>query len=501
MAGRTRKAARNVVFNVGNQVVTLVLAFVSRTVFVRTLGAGYLGVNGLFSDVLSMLTMADLGLNTAMVYSMYKPLAEGDHERMAQLTTFYGKVYRVIALAVTVIGVALIPALPRIVNLSEPMPHLWLYYLLSLSNIVVSYLCVYRTSVLSADQKGYVLSGLSTATQTTCVVLQIVVLLLTGNFALYLAVMTVTTLAHNVAGSIIAARKYPFIRRRARLPRDEQRAIFANIGSSFLYKVSTVLISSTTNIIISVLIGTVVVGYYSNYLMLQNKIVMFYSAMFSALAASIGNVVATESAAKRREVFDAEQSVSFIFCGVTVPCYVVLVNDCMRLWLGTEYTFPFPVVLAIGLSLYLSCVCQPLWSYRDATGMYQRTKWVMACCAVVNCALAVVLGLWLGVAGVILAQAVAKLATYFWFEPMVLFGEFFDASPAGYFRDVGLNAALIAALVAAGVACGGFVHVDSWGMWIAKAAVMGVVCAVVTLACYRRSRGFGTILAKVRRRG
>ena len=158
---RTKKAFVNVAFNFANQIVTLVLSFISRTVFIYAFGVEYLGINGLFTDVLGLLSMADLGFNTVMVYSLYQPLAEKDTDKIASLVFFYRKVYIFIAIVVSVVGVAFIPFLPFVVNLEKELKDLNIYYLLSLANVVFSYLWFYKTSILTADQKNYVIVKIS----------------------------------------------------------------------------------------------------------------------------------------------------------------------------------------------------------------------------------------------------------------------------------------------------------------------------------------------------
>ena len=154
---RTKNSFRNILFSLANQLITILLGFVNRSVFIWTLGVGYLGISGLFSDILTMLSLADLGFGVALTYSMYKPLAEKDYDRLAALTGLYRRVYRIIALAVTVIGLALVPFLKYLINLKHPIPHITLYYLMFLANTVASYLVVYKTSILTADQKDYLL--------------------------------------------------------------------------------------------------------------------------------------------------------------------------------------------------------------------------------------------------------------------------------------------------------------------------------------------------------
>lgn len=172
--GRTQKAITNIFYNIMNQIIMLFLSFISRSIFIWGFGIEYLGINGLFADILNLLSLADLGFNTAMAYSFYKPLAEKDYEKIAGLVGFYKKVYYLIALGITIIGLALIPFLPVLINVEYEVQYLTIYYLLSLSTVVASYLCIYKTTILSADQKGYLVTKVSIYTNFVKTILQII---------------------------------------------------------------------------------------------------------------------------------------------------------------------------------------------------------------------------------------------------------------------------------------------------------------------------------------
>lgn len=483
--------------NFSNQVITLILTFVSRTFFIQAFGVEFLGLNGIFTDVLGMLSVADLGFNTAMVFSLYKPLAEGDKKKIAQYITFYRKVYYIIAASVTVAGVTLIPVLPYIVKTQHPINNLSVYYLFALANVVVSYLCVYKTSILSADQRGYLVSVISIVTNIVGTIFQIFSILLWSSYLVYLAIGTLRSILSNIIASHFASKAYPYINQREKLSSGERHSIFKNIGAAFIYKVSSVLLSATTNIVISVLINTAMVGVYSNYAMLQSKIMAFYSSIFLALTASIGNLIATESPLRRKQVFDSEQSLSFIFCVIVTPCYILLCNDFIHLWLGENYTLSFPLVIAVGLNLYLGCVFQPLWSYRDATGMYQHTKWVMAICAVLNLSLAAILGTRIGLLGIVLAAALSRLSTYAWFEPWVLFKLYFEDSPFKYYRDIVLNFIYIVVLTAILYIASSFFSVSTWPVLVVKALVIGTLCLSASIPLYIKTPGAKLLLQKI----
>ena len=355
------------------QFLTLILSFVARTVFIHTLGAEYLGLNGIFSDVLNLLSMADLGFNTTMAYSFYKPLAEHDEEKLAGLIHFYKKVYNVIAVVVTVVGIAVIPFLKYIVNTEQEIPHLAVYYLFSLANVVISYLFVYKSTILTADQKNYKVVNISIWTSLLKTILQIFSLLLLQNYILYLAIGVAVQFFNNLMASREAQKQYPFIKMERKITKEEEKAIFENMRSVFLYKISSTIFTATDNILISVLVGTAMTGIYSNYLMVSNKLLLIIQIIFSALTASVGNVIVREKSEKRYEVFSVIQSVSFILCGAIVSAFCIMANDFVYVWLGSGFTISTGAILAMTLNTYLSCVLQPLWIYRDATGLYVRT--------------------------------------------------------------------------------------------------------------------------------
>ena len=495
--GRTKYAVKNIAFNFTNQILTLLLSFASRTVFIWGLGASYLGINGLFSDVLGLLSMVDLGFNTAMVYSFYKPLAENDYLRMAGLITFYKKVYTFIAVGVSVIGIALVPALPYIINLETDIPNVTLYYLLSLANIVFSYLCVYKTSILSADQKNYKITRITIVVNVIRSIVQIIAIIIWKDYTIYLILGCISVLINNIVASHIATKEYPFIKEKVELTMKDKRNIFSNIGSVFLYKVSSVLLNATDNLLISIIIGTLAVGYYSNYLMLQNKISLFYTLIFTSLTASIGNLIVKENSKKRYEIFSCEQSISFIVCGVVIPGYTLLVNDLIKVWLGEEYVLSMLVVIASSLNMYLACVLQPLWSYREATGLYKRTKWVMVICAMVNLILSIILGRLIGLAGILFASALSRLCTYIWYEPKILFREYFELSPFKYYLQLVGNFGVVIIITCVTSWLSSVITVESIFLWIIKAILVGGSSLFIVLILYLNSSGIKIFRKKI----
>lgn len=496
-SSRTQNSIRNIIFSFANQLITILLGFINRSVFIWTLGVSYLGISGLFSDVLMMLSLADLGFGVALTYSMYKPLAERDYDKLAALTGLYRRVYRIIALAVALIGVSLVPFLKYIVNLRHPIPHINLYYLMFLANTVASYLVIYKTSILTADQKDYLLKKYQSIfgiARTACMT---VFLWLTHNYFVYLLIQVIFTYAQNLYCSYVAEKRYPFIKKHVAMPLKEVKEIFKNLYSVFLYKISGVLLNATDNTIISVIIGTGMVGYYSNYSMITAQITNLINTVFYSLTASLGNLVVREKSYRRYRTFLAIQSVSDIFSSVSTACLFLLFQDLIRVWLGEKFLLSNLTLFAITCNFYLGIILLPIWVYREATGLYQQTKYIMLLTAIINFALSIFMAKWIGIAGVIFASVIARLLTYFWYEPVILFKKYFAVSSWIYFLSIGKNILVTVLVIFVNDLL--FTHflVNGWLSLFIKTACIGVLSFIITSLFYLRNQGLNLIWQKL----
>jgi O-antigen/teichoic acid export membrane protein len=468
----------------------LVLSFVSRTIFLQILGVGYLGINGLFSDVLSMLNMAELGIGTAMTYSMYKPLAENDQETLAGLTHFYKQVYRIIAFVIAAIGVSLVPFLPYLVNLEKDIPHVEIYYLLFLAGNVASYFVVAKTTVLYADQKNYLILQHGAVWHTTEVLTMLLVLWLTKNYTLYLLTQLVFVYGRNFYMSHLATKYYPYLKQKIKLPKEKTKSIFKDIGSSFLYKIANVLITATDNTLISVLVSTEMVGYYSNYYIIVGKLSNLIGTLFTSLIASLGNLIAKESEEKRYQVFQTMQSLSLIISTFCVTCLALLEDDFIRVWLGNAYVLSPLTLVAIVINFYFVIATKPVTAFREAAGLFRKTKYIMLWTAILNIGFSIVLGWILGLPGILLATSFSKLLTYFWYEPKLLFQDYFSKPCRLYFYQMAKNALItITSIIAAWFVTQWFVP-QNWLQLIGKGTMVSMASLIVIIVCYHKTQGY-----------
>lgn len=495
---RTKKAFNNIVMNFLNQFSNLILSFISRTIFINVLGVELLGINGLFTDVLNLLSMADLGFNTAMVYSFYKPIAENDTKKISALINFYKKIYNYIALIISIIGVALTPFINIIVNTEKKIPLLEIYYLFALAGVVISYLFVYKTSIIIADQKNYVITRITVIVNFIKILIQVISLIIYKNYIIYLSINLIGNFINNYITSKKAVDMYPYINEKEKLDEIDKKSIFNNVKSIFLYKLSSLLLNATDNTLISVLISTVAVGYYSNYLMISNKVIMIIQIVFGSLTSSIGNLVIKEKSEKRYEIFKATQTISFIICGIIVTTFSILINDFINIWLGKEFTFSYSVVLIISFNMYLSCVLQPLWTYREATGLYIKTKYIMAIAAIINLILSIILGKVMGIGGILIASAISRLITYFWYEPLLLFKEYFSQPVYKYFIPIFFNIFIMITTLQISYNISNIIIVKSWLDLIVKSGICVTITSLIFTLIYSRSEGFKIIIRKIK---
>jgi O-antigen/teichoic acid export membrane protein len=439
LENRTRKeyVSLNILAGSASQVISLVLQLISRTIFLNILGIEYLGVNAIFFNVLTVLSLADLGFGTAIVYSMYKPLAENDKDTVVALMTYYKKIYQKIAILVAVIGIGMIPLLPYVVNLKTNIPHLTIYYLLYVMNIVISYFMAYKYTIISADQKDYLLSIYSLIGSIIQTILQIIILLVFKNFMLYLFVMILRTFLVNWFQTKKAKKLYPYIKETKELDSITKKSINDNVKSMFLYKLGGVLLNNTDNFIISMIVGTVYVGFYSNYLTVITAVTSFVIIIFNSLTHSVGNLNANNDKERQFEIFRVINFIAFWIMAFCSVCFFILLNDFITLWIGEEYVFGMLTVIVIVLNFFMPGTISDVSIYRDTTGMFRQTKYVFLLTAAINLVLSIILGKIYGIFGILLATAISRLVTNMWYEPFILFKTYFKKSPLLYFRRQG----------------------------------------------------------------
>lgn len=432
---RTAYSLLNMFANFAGYGINMVLSFICRMVFVRCLAQEYLGVSGLFSNILSMLSLTELGIGTAIVYAMYKPIAEDDHEKLASLMKFYGTAYKVIGCTVALFGLALLPFLDLIIG-EQPgiADDLHFIYLLYLFNSASSYFFSYRTTILTASQRNYVVVAINYVVVIIQNIIQIIVLLTLKNFTAYLFVQIICGLATNIITSQKAKKDYPFIAQKEVKPlsKEEKWGLIKNVKALTMYKLSGLLVNNTDNIVITYFNGLITTGVASNYTLLSGMISSLLNMVFGSMTASVGNLNAKESDETKYRVFKALNLANFWLYAWGAVGIVVVSGDLVHLLFGESYVLPQSIPVILAINFYMVGMQTAVLNYKSTMGLFRYGQYLLLITAAINILGDIVLGSRFGLFGIFAATAVSRLFTNAWYEPYAVYKYGLHRNPIQY---------------------------------------------------------------------
>lgn len=425
---RVTKSIKNTGFGLIGMAISLIAQFISRTFFIRLLGAEYNGINGLFSNILQVLNLAELGFAYSVAYALYAPLQSENREKICAIMNFLRRVYNVITIVVLMLGLICLPLLQFLIKddistLVFSIEEIRGFFAVYLLNTALSYVFSYKRTIITADQKSYLVSNVDNLSNVILYCVQIVALLVWQNYYLYLALMSAKTILGNVIITVIANRKYPYLKqnKRSTLDKNERKAILKNVGAMFFHRIGGVTIYSTTTIIISAFVGIMDTNKYVNYVLIVNAVRTMVDLVFSALTASVGNLCETAEKDYQYRVF---RRVSYFssFCSVfACICLFGLLNSFIPIWVGEDMVFDLPVVAIISLSAMIAIYRLAVGTFKNAKGLFKEDCFKPLVEAGFGIALAIGLSYVWGTMGVILGYTLASLLVALPVETFVLF--------------------------------------------------------------------------------
>lgn len=431
---RTNNSIRNIITSLIGQIISILVTFISRIIFIRILGENYLGINGLFTNILSLLSLAEMGFGSAIVYSLYKPLAKNEQAQIGALVGFYSKIYSIIGLVTLFPGLLIMPFINYFIKDNSNIPNLSIIYLLYLLNTVTTYFFAHKRSLLIADQKSYIVTIYKYGFFIALNIIQIIVLILTTSYIHYLILQVISSFVENYIISISVNKIYPFIRKgiKVELEKEEKRLIFRNARAMFYHRIGTVVVNSTDSILISAFVGIVWVGKYSNYLLVITALNSIIGHIFSSLTASVGNLNVLNRE-KSFNVFKAVLLANFWIIAFCSIAFKILINPFIILWLGDEFLLNDSITLVIALNFYLSGMRKAVLMYRDSLGLFWNDRYKPIFESVINLVASLVLVNLFGMIGVLIGTSISTLATCFWVEPYILYKHGFGRSTKEYY--------------------------------------------------------------------
>lgn len=476
---RSQYAAKNIAFGYISNIVVTILGFLLRTIFIYKLDKTLLGVNGLYTDILSVLSLADLGLGTAMNYSLYAPVARRDYAKVAAYMRVFKKAYRYIALVVACLGILLVPFLQYIIKDAGTISlgQLKLYYIIFLVNIVSTYLVSYKYSIVNAEQKGYIQTNITMITKLVTVVLQIGALLLWGNFTIYLLTqMTVELIQKGIVNTYLN-RKYPYLKETVseELSAEEKSGVTRNVKALLLHKLGDIARFQTDSIIISAFISVALVGMVDNYKLVITSVSGFVNIIFNSVLASLGNLIATESKEKQYQVFKTYRFLGAWIYGFSAVGFFVLLTSLIKLLWGAEFAIGINAVSLFLVDYYFKGFRIILTNFKTAAGIFQEDKYIALIQGMVNLVISLALVQPLGLVGIYIGTVVSGLIANF-FKPCIIYKKCFEKPIRDYYWDSAKY--IVQSIVILGIAVFFNNHVvgsDNWFGFIIMVIVITVL--------------------------
>lgn len=493
---RTKNVSINTIVALICQVFNLLAAFITRTVFIHILGAEYLGVNGLFTNVLTILSFAELGIGNAIVFSMYKPLAVRDEGKLGSLMALYKKAYTIIGVFVAGAGVCVTPFLELIIKNTPDIPEsIPVLYMLFLANTAASYFFVYKKNIIIADQKNFIVLIVTQLVTVARVILQTVFLLLTHQYIVYLIIQIICTVADNVICSIIADRMYPFLKKQAApLAQKESSGIFRNVKALALYKFGSVILNGTDNILISAMIGVREVGLVSNYVLVTTSCNAILQKITDAFTASVGNLNALEGTDKQYVVFKKIFFITAWIFGYASVGLAIVSQPFIQEWIGEEYLLGMSVLMAIVAEFYVKGVHSVAYTYRSTLGFFVEGRWSALLAAGINLVLSIILCNAVGLVGIFIATPIARIFSIGIVDPVLIFHKGFKKNVLEYYT---MYVGYLFLFIGIGFICYYTINLVSLTGWlgvIVDVAIVTLVFNLIMVFLFCRTRMFRDLL-------
>lgn len=434
---RVQNSIKNISISLLSQFIIILLGFISRKVFIDSLGTEYLGINGLLTNILSMLSLVEGGMGASIVYNLYKPLAENDIKTIISLTQLYKKIYGILAIIIFVLGLLLYPFLGLLMKDEGNIPFLWLIYFVFIFKNIISYLNAHKWSLITADQKAYILTRYNLIFNILTTIMKIIVLKISNSYILFLIIELLIIIIQNLWNGYIVNKHYPFIQTKEKYKIDSKikSNIIINVKSIFLHKFGTYCVFGTDNLLISAFININTVGLYSNYTMILNNMQTLLNQVSSGIDASIGNLIATENKEKTYSVYKNFYLINFwIYSMATILLYNV-VEPFIDVWLGKGLLLSHNTFIVILVNFYLTGMRNPINIFKEKSGIFAPDRYMPLLEAFINLAASIILVNYIGLMGIFIGTTISTLLIPFWTQPKIVYERVFEKSLFKYFID------------------------------------------------------------------
>lgn len=433
---RTSNSIKNVIWASLTFAINIIINFVSRKIFITYLGVEYNGINSLFNSIISMLSIAELGIGTTIIYKLYAPIARNDIDKITSLLNFYKKCYRIIAIVVLCMGILLIPFLPSIIGEINLSINIYCVYLLFLADSIFSYLISYKRSVLIANQQERIIKKIHIICTIFLNAFQILLIYFSKNYYLYLTTKIILTVIENVVISLIVNKKYPYIKNKPMpLEESEKSDLIKRVKAMFFHQIGGFIVNGTDNILISTIFGVTFVGYYNNYFLIISSLISFVSSLFSAITASIGNLLSTSNEKKNLEMYNNINFINFIIASFTSCLFFLIIQKFIAWWINSENLLGIEVVITLVIYYYLRIMKFTILSFKNAAGIFYEDRFVPLIESLVNIVSSIIFAKLFGLSGILMGTILSTLILYIYSYPNFVYEKIFKKNKISFYLD------------------------------------------------------------------
>lgn len=433
---RINNSLKNIYVGILTQIIMVLLGFISRKVFLDNLGSEYLGVNGLLSNILSMLSLVEGGVGTSIVYNLYKPLAENNTKKIIALIQLYKKIYGILAIIIFILSIVMYMFLGIFVKTEDRIPFLGIVYFIFVFNNIVSYLNAHKWSLINADQKGYLIAKNKLIFNVVTTILKIIVLKITKNYILFLLIELSIFIIQNIYNGKIVNDIYPYIKTKKKYEVDEETKenLKTNVKAIFLHNIGSYCVFSTDNLIISSFVGLSVVGLYSNYTMIISQLSSLLKQILGGIEASVGNLIAIESKEKKYQIFNVIYLINFWIYSFSVIFLYNLLEPFIKWWLGENLLLDKSAFIVILINLYLTGLRSSVNTFKTKAGIFADDKYLPLLESFINLITSIILVKYFGLVGVFIGTAISTISVPLWTRAKLVYNKIFEESVIEYFK-------------------------------------------------------------------
>lgn len=502
---RVSNTMKNLRYSFIGQIFSLLISFLTRTVFIRFLSAEYLGLNGTFSSLLTVLSVAELGIGNAIVYSLYKPLADNDFETVRSVMALFKRLYTVVGIIVMILGLITSFFLEKVVSAPD-IAYVHLIYLLFVTDSSVSYFFSYKTALIEADQKLFLVSKYRYTGTMIQNLVKMIYLYLSSDFIGFMMIQIVFNTVVNAALALKADKMYPYLKNSKNVKKLEkklQKQISRNAKATFIQKVGEKIINGTDNILLSAFLNLSVVGIYSNYLLITGAAHKTIDTVFQAVAASVGNLGATQDNRKIEHVFNTINFVGIFFACFGSVYLFEMINIVIEIWIGKVYLLDTQPVFLIAVIFFITVMRKPLMIFHSGLGLYWHDRYKPFLEAVSNFFISAILVKSAGISGILMGTVISGVAAGILIEPAIVYHYGFSGTLSSYYFIYlkAVSCSLASALLAEFIKdIFNFAGLGLAVQLLATGAVCTILLVFMSLLLFGRDRAFHEVMALITKR-